>query len=198
MLAAVEATKNAVGQNTNLGTILLLAPIAGTDPTLPLDPQPILNSMTELDARLVYAAIRLANPGGLGATDQHDVHNVAPSNLLDAMRVAAPRDSIAAQYVTNFHDVRDRVMPLLQSGDSQGWSLNETIVYVHVQLMSEVPDSLIARKRGSAVAVESQRRAQRVLSAGRPGDSAYELARSIWILGCELTEMHEIRERRPI
>ena len=174
VMAAVQATHNAVGKNTNLGTIMLLAVIAGTDPAVPLDPQHVLKGLTELDARLVYAAVRLAQPGGLGVVDQYDVRDEPPVCLLRAMRVAAARDSIARQYATDFQDVRDRILPRLCEGHGYGWSLSQTIVHVHVLLMSESADSLIARKCGTAIAAESQRRAGQVLAAGNPGEPAYQ------------------------
>ena len=69
--AAVEATREAVGQNTNLGIVLLAAPLAQAA----LDPsghsledrlKEVLGSLTVEDACAAYRAIRLAEPGGLG------------------------------------------------------------------------------------------------------------------------------------
>ena len=62
----------------------------------------ILDATTVDDAREVYAAIRLASPGGLGQADAQDVADEPTVTLLDAMRLAADRDGIAREYATAF------------------------------------------------------------------------------------------------
>src|SRR5512143_2025011 len=70
ILRAVEATNKAAGQNTNLGIVLLAAPLA----TAVLDREggdlkarvgEVLETLTVEDARDAYRAIRMAAPGGL-------------------------------------------------------------------------------------------------------------------------------------
>lgn len=82
----VGATMAAVGQNTNLGILLLCAPLAaaaerGTTVAA------VLAALDEDDARDVFAAIRLANPGGLGRARHHDVAAPAPDSLPDRKSV---------------------------------------------------------------------------------------------------------------
>src|ERR1700735_5546250 len=68
--AAVYATLGAVGQNTNLGIILLCAPLAAASevPDLALRPAlaRVLDRLDRTDAQDVFSAIAAANPGGLG------------------------------------------------------------------------------------------------------------------------------------
>lgn len=64
-----------------------------------------LETLNATDADAVFAAIRLANPGGLGQAEHHDVAHAAPAALHDAMAEAANRDRIARAYVTDFSDV---------------------------------------------------------------------------------------------
>ena len=89
---AVEATRRAVGQNTNLGIILLAAPLAGAalDPQgrLSKPPQSMLQGLSVDDAREAYRAIRETKPGGLGEAPRHDVASEPEVSLLEAMRVA--------------------------------------------------------------------------------------------------------------
>lgn len=174
VLSAVEAMIQAVGKNTQLGSILLLAPIAHTPPTMPFQIAQTLDGMQELDSRLVYQAIRLAHPGGLGRVPRYDVNSPAPARLRDAMELAAETDLVARQYVNNFTDVLGRVVPWLQSGLDRGWQILDTIIQVQMQLMATFPDSLIRRKCGQPVARESQLRAQAVLASGLPGESPYQ------------------------
>jgi triphosphoribosyl-dephospho-CoA synthase len=67
-------------------------------------------------------------------------------------------------------------LPKLQASLGRGWSLNETIVRVHLEIMSEYPDSLIARKLGVAIARRSADQAAAVLAAGELGSDDYQRA----------------------
>src|SRR5262245_14851973 len=111
---AVTATRAAVGTNTNLGIVLLAAPLAHafhrcgppcSTPALRDVLAQVLEELSVADAQLAFEAIRLANPGGLGSAGRHDVWEPARVSLLEAMREAADRDSIARQYVTAYRDV---------------------------------------------------------------------------------------------
>jgi triphosphoribosyl-dephospho-CoA synthase len=175
---AIAATRAVVGTNTNLGTVLLLAPLALVDDAEPLVagiPR-VLRQLDAEDARLIYAGIALAQPGGMGRVDEHDVAGQAPQDLLTAMRSAAERDLVARQYVNDFDQLRTRVVPRLAAGIGHGWGLSDAIVRTHLELMAEFPDSLIARKCGPSVAQESADRASNALAAGQPGDENYVVA----------------------
>jgi triphosphoribosyl-dephospho-CoA synthase len=168
VLAAVQATRRVAPTNTNLGTILLLAPLAKAPRNHPLSSgiTDVLNQLDAEDARSVYEAIRLARPGGLGTASKADVHGAAPANLVAAMQLAADRDLIARQYTNSFAQVVQFVSPRLQQRQQAGQTLLDAIVYVQLETMREFPDSLIARKCGEAVARESAGRAAAVLAAG--------------------------------
>ncbi len=179
VLAAVQATRALVGSNTNLGTVLLLAPLAKATAIagdLRDDVRRVLGQLTSRDASDVYEAIRLAQPGGLGKVAEADVAQAAPPDLIAAMQLASDRDLVARQFVNGFEQVFEVVLLWLQESLAKGWSLSQCIVHLHVRLMSEYPDSLIARKCGMAVAEQSARRAAAVLEAGAPGDEDYERA----------------------
>jgi triphosphoribosyl-dephospho-CoA synthase len=178
VLDAVRATRQLVGKNTNLGTLLLLAPLAKVPRGQPLRPgvAEVLAGMNAEDARLVYEAIRLAQPGGLGSAPAADVHDEPPPDLLAAMRLAADRDLVARQYTNAFAEVLDFIVPRLQQGHAAARPLLDAIVYVQLQVMCDYPDTLIARKCGAAVAQESARRAAAVLAAGAPGELSYVAA----------------------
>jgi triphosphoribosyl-dephospho-CoA synthase len=178
VLSAVEATRQTVATNTNLGTVLLIAPLALVPRDQPLTSgiQQVLHGLNADDTRDVYAAIRLAQPGGLGKVPEADIHARPPDDLLAAMRLAADRDLVARQYTNNFAEVLGCVVPWLEEGLSRGWPLGEAIIHVHLRMLSEFPDSLIARKCGPGVALEAAANAASVLSAGVPGDENYHAA----------------------
>ena len=100
VLAAVEATRAACGQNTNLGILLLAAPLAAAAQaggSLPDALARLLAGLDVADAASAYRAIRLASPGGLGRSEHHDVAAEPVVTLLEAMRTAAGKDRIARQ-----------------------------------------------------------------------------------------------------
>jgi triphosphoribosyl-dephospho-CoA synthase len=168
VLAGVRATRAAVSCNTNLGILLLLSVLAKAKPgSGAAGIRAVLRALTPRDARDVYEAIRLAQPGGLGSSDEADVRGPAPESLVAAMRLAAARDDIARQYTNAFADVRAvrRDLVLLTG---QGHPLNDAIVTAHLRQLARRGDSLIARKLGVAASREAQRRAAAVLAAGFP------------------------------
>ncbi|MGU3667005.1 triphosphoribosyl-dephospho-CoA synthase [Methylobacterium sp. A49B] len=159
----VAATMAAVGQNTNLGILLLCAPLAvaaerGQSVSASLD------SLQSLDSEAVFAAIRLANPGGLGRAGNHDVAAPAPKSLLEAMAEAAGRDRIARAYVDNFADVAAIGLPALSAARETGLDPSWCTSAVHLAYLRSVPDSHIARKAGSATAEAVRREAEAALT----------------------------------
>lgn len=178
VLDSIDATRRLVGVNCNLGTVLLLAPMAKVPLDVPLSDgiAAVLRECTPADAADVYEAIRRAQPGGLGRAETADVAGPPPDDLIAAMRLAADRDLVARQYADDFTEVLGLVVPSLANGVQQRWSLADTIVHTQMQLMSRLPDSLIARKCGAETAAESSARAAAVLAAGPVGSEAYQRA----------------------
>lgn len=176
---AIAATRAFVPTNANLGIILAIAPLAAVPRPEPLSPRAVrrvLGGLTPQDARLVWEAIGLAQPGGMGKVASMDLTEPPPDDLLAAMRAAQDRDLIARQYVDGFTLVLEEVVPLLEAGRARGWSLTTAIVHTHVTLLARHGDSLIARKCGTAVARQAAALAQRVLATGQPGEESYEQA----------------------
>jgi triphosphoribosyl-dephospho-CoA synthase len=165
---AILATTETIGQNTNLGIVLLLAPLcaAGNEQQFRTSLQRVLRSLTQNDAKLVFAAIRSANPGGLGKVSEQDVRQEPTVTLLEAMRLAADRDLIARQYANGFADVFDFGLPTFLKGFEQFGSIECAIIDLQLQLLSKYPDSLIARKNGPAIAEDVQNRASAIMKLG--------------------------------
>ncbi|GIW87872.1 MAG: triphosphoribosyl-dephospho-CoA synthase [Isosphaeraceae bacterium] len=178
ILDAVQATRCVTRANTNLGIVLLLTPLAAVPPETPLRPgiDQVLDSLTIADAQAVYRAIRLVHPGGLGTTGEQDVSHEPTVTLRDAMRLAAGRDAVAAQYANGFAEIFDVGLPTLAAHLEAGDPLETSIVATHLVLMATTPDTLIARKSGPQVAHESARRARAVLDAGWPDTEAGRIA----------------------
>lgn len=175
VLDAVKATRQCVATNTNLGTVLLITPLAMVAPGRPLADgiRTVLTEMTADDAGSVYEAIRLAHAGGLGDVQEHDIAGPPPSSLLDAMRSAQDRDLIARQYANYFDDFFARILPWFSEELRQESTLSQAVIGLHLRLLCEFPDSLIARKCGIQLAKEASRRAEEALEARGQSAEAY-------------------------
>lgn len=151
---AVKATREAVGCNTNLGILLLCAPlvqaIAGKPRAMSLRQalSRVLAGTTVEDADWAFKAIALAAPGGLGSADAADVNEKATVNLLQAMQLAASRDRIAFQYSTDFEDIFDFSTKLYYNVIRGRIGRNWAALAVYVGLLRRFPDSHIERKYG--------------------------------------------------
>ena len=170
VLEAVEATAELTRVNTNLGIILLLAPLAAVPADVPLDRgiDDVIDGLDGQDASCVFAAIRQANPGGLGKVPEHDVTRPPTVGLLEAMQAAADHDSVAACYADRFARVLSwsRSKPLEPATFSSGWQ--QQVVGLALSIHAIQPDTLIARKCGIDTAAEASLRARRVLQSGWP------------------------------
>ncbi len=179
---AVAATRQLVATNSNLGMILLIAPLARVPRLIELagngttelrtGVRNVLANLTTDDTRLVYDAIRMAKPGGLGQVETADVHDSPPDDLIAAMRLAADRDLIARQYSNDFAELFEFVVPTIEE-ELRSHTLNDAIVRAFLQTMSRFPDSLITRKLGSAMALRAGDQAAEVLRAAEAGDEVF-------------------------
>jgi triphosphoribosyl-dephospho-CoA synthase len=169
VLAVVQASHRAAPANTNLGIALLLAPLAKAA----LSGGPLrarlaatLGALDVADARAAYEAIRLAGAGGLRERVPHDVRSEPTVGLREAMASAAGRDSIAAEYVSDFALTFETGVPALVAALGDGLGQRGAIVELHLRLLGSAPDTLIARKRGAEAAAQVSAGARDVLSAG--------------------------------
>lgn len=202
ILKAIVSTRRYVTCNTNLGMVLLFAPVAkayalavqegrkgkaergkqkvkaprkGPLPFTAHGLRPpelraaligVLNSLTVEDARHVYAAIRLAHPGGIGKVAQQDIHGEVQVSLLEAMALAAHRDAIAREYAGQFEITFNLGYPTLKNYLEETQDLEKSIVQTYLTLLSEIPDTLIARKEGLEVSKNVSARTQAILREG--------------------------------
>lgn len=178
ILQSIRATRSVTATNTNLGIVLLFAPLAkavGSGSSLRTSVATVLENLTPSDASDTFEAIRLAAPGGLGEVEDMDVRTeTKPTDLRLAMEHAADRDLVAKQYVTGFETVFSLVDELVPMVEKYGLMLG--IVSTYVALLSREPDSLIQRKCGPEVAAKASARAASVVSAGKPGSDAWNVA----------------------
>ena len=176
---SVAATREAVGCNTNLGILLLCAPLVQTL----LDERPatallrerlyhVLRQAGVEDTRWLFHAIALAAPGGLGQSDKHDVSGPPTAGLREVMAHAAGRDRIAFQYTTGYADLFGFALPRLRFFEERWHSRKWAAAGLFLSLLASFPDTHIQRKYGRSKAVEISRRAaalsQGLLHADQP------------------------------
>lgn len=165
LLDAVAETRRVCGQNTNLGILLLLMPLLYCDENHYAIPR-FLGKLDLGVTKDVFAAIRLAHPGGLGDAAEQDVKAEPTVTLLEAMKLSADRDLIAKQYVTGFADIFEFGVPAFLSAFAKFGRIEPAVIECQLKWLAAFPDSLIARKNGSAVAEDVQKRAKQVLERG--------------------------------
>ncbi|MGR9105409.1 MAG: triphosphoribosyl-dephospho-CoA synthase [Gammaproteobacteria bacterium] len=150
---ALENTARSVGKNTNLGIVLLCAPLLEAVQRRPVGRlrdrlRGVLAGTTVEDAEWVYRGIRIAKPGGLGESEEEDVGSNPTVSLGEAMRIAADRDRIAFQYVSAYRDVfetaKKRYYTALGQWGDEVWAA----VAVFAGILARIPDSHIERKYG--------------------------------------------------
>jgi triphosphoribosyl-dephospho-CoA synthase len=169
----VQATAAAADSNTNLGIVLLFAPLVRAtvtrraDETLRSATERMLAELDRDDAAAAFAAIARADPGGLGEAPEHDVRVPARVSLREAMAAAAHRDSIASEYATGYTIVFGSGLPALADTLSAGGPTLEAIASLYLRLLAARPDTLIQRKAGAAAAKRVSEAAREVLAGDR-------------------------------
>jgi triphosphoribosyl-dephospho-CoA synthase len=172
-LAVVRARRTLVAANTNLGIALLFAPLAraALDDGLPDAPlrrrlEATLAGLGVDDAREAYEAIRLAGAGGLGTRPEHDVATEPSVGLREAMAAGAGHDRVASEYATGYAIVFGHGLPVLRRALADGLTGLDAIVELHLELLRDHPDTLIARRCGLPAARAVSDGAAQALAAG--------------------------------
>lgn len=193
ILGAVKASFAETGLNTNLGIVLLAAPLAaaaearigGADLRERLGR--VLDGLDQADAADAFQAIVIANPAGLGRADQGDVNAAATVTLREAMALAADRDRIAKAYVTRFDDLFSLGLPALHAGRRAAANETLAITALHMTYLAEFPDSHIARKFGIDVAERIRGEARNAASLWHPAPRP-ETWNGLWALDKSLKD----------
>jgi triphosphoribosyl-dephospho-CoA synthase len=178
---AVKATREAVGCNTNLGILMLCAPLIlamldhnKSTGTLQERMNAVLNQANKADTEWLFRAIQVAAPGGLGQSDKYDVYEKPSASLLEVMSHASDRDLIARQYTTGYQDIFEFALPtfmhFLERWQNREWA----ITALYLSLLARYPDTHVERKFGLYKAVVTTLRAGELLrgleKADRPED----------------------------
>jgi triphosphoribosyl-dephospho-CoA synthase len=182
-----EATRRVVSVNTNLGILLLFAPLvvawrrlvrvgaaeSAVGALWPGELLEVLQSLSQADADCVFRTIAAAKPGGLGRVERGDVREVPQVTLLEAMEMASGRDRIAWQYTHRFEEIF-RLGDWIEEKRCQREPWGALIIELQLTLLSTCCDSLIVRKNGMEVAEEVKQQASQVLARRELGDPDWQ------------------------
>ncbi len=183
---AVDINAWQKGGNTLLGTVVLLIPIAVAAGMTPTGKNFVFNlqrlrenlrlaveSTTAEDAVHLYEAIDVAKPSGLGEAPDLDVADPASKmrllkeriSLYEVFKIAAGYDDICSEWVNNYTITFDLAYPYLMA-QLKRVDLNIAIVHTFLKILSQRPDTFIARKVGVEKARKVSLDAKRVLKLG--------------------------------
>lgn len=180
ILESVKMTKSEIGCNTNLGMLLLFAPLVRAAElgvaSLRSNLGMVLHELDDKDTACIFAAISHANPGGLGESEKYDVNKkLADSITMQmAMTEARDRDLIAKQYVTDFVDIFSIGFRCIEDFAHRWNSVQWAAVACYMGFMAEFPDSHIRRKYGQKVAEQIKIHAAPIATAFQTKDSPEE------------------------
>ena len=160
ILDSALATKEAVSINTNIGIILLCAPLAGAASKdgrdLRLKVEQAIDDADIGDSENILKAIRIANPSGLGSVQQHDVANTAVAPIKEIMAEAQDRDSIAHQYANGYPYIFEVGLPHARAFQQNFKNETTVVTALFLLFLSEYPDSHIVRQFGLKTACSVQ------------------------------------------
>jgi triphosphoribosyl-dephospho-CoA synthase len=174
------------GGNTLLGTVILFVPIAVAAgmtstggnfafeiPRLRENVKLAVESTTPEDAVHLYEAIDIAKPSGLNEAPDLDVHDPHSKErilkdkvtLYQVFRIAAGYDDVCSEWVNNYPITFNLAYPYMME-QLKSKDLNVAITHTFLKVLSEHPDTFIARKVGFKKASETSLDAKKVLRLG--------------------------------
>ncbi|MGB9553233.1 MAG: triphosphoribosyl-dephospho-CoA synthase [bacterium] len=170
ILRAIKDTHRFTAKNTNLGIVLLFAPIVKAyfvPGELRASLSAVLSSLSIDDAQKAYEAIRIAHPGGMGRVEKYDISQEKVNiTLKQAMEMAQERDLIAREYVTDFEITFTLGVPELCKSWKISQNILDAIVQTFLVILSQNLDSKISRTKGERIAREVSLKAKNILKEG--------------------------------
>jgi triphosphoribosyl-dephospho-CoA synthase len=183
--AVISTIHSQRGGNTSLGTLTLLVPLAVAAGMafaqgrlhlhrLRRDLSRVLISTTATDTVAFYEAALRAKAGGLGRVPQLDLRNPSSKKeilrnevgLLDVFRLAADHDSICSEWATDYSTTFELGYPYFRKELSKTDDINVSTVNTYLRILSQKPDTLIARKAGIEKAKWVSNRSKEALALG--------------------------------
>jgi triphosphoribosyl-dephospho-CoA synthase len=183
---AKDVSKWQRGGNTILGTLMLFAPIAVAAGMTPAEKvyrfdfsqlrkniDLVVKSSTAMDSVHLYEAIDVAMPSGLN--DSPDLNVKDPKSkerlikenvtLYKVFEIAKDYDDICSEWINNYSITFDLAYPYLMQ-QLKNMDQNTAIINTFLKILSEHPDTFIARKASVEKAHQVSEEAKKVLELG--------------------------------
>ena len=172
--------------NTNLGSVLLLIPLAAAAgitlakegkiemKKLRANLSNVLKSTTPEDALNVYDAILIANPEGLGKVNELDVKNEASKkrikkervSLYEIMKISSSGDNVSREWVTDMQITFEFGYPLVKKLYGRTKNMNTTTIQSFLEILSKYPDTFVQRIHGKEIAEKVSEKARVIIKKG--------------------------------
>ncbi|MGN0177667.1 MAG: triphosphoribosyl-dephospho-CoA synthase [Methanobrevibacter sp.] len=167
ILQAVAETDRWIKNNTNLGIVMMITPIAvaaaisKSFDEIRENIKVLMANTSVDDACNLYDAISIADAGGMGDQDEYDVASGNAKNelrenkqtMFDVLKISAPWDMLAREMTSDMPAVFEIGYPTYHKLSKEK-SKNESCVLTFLTILSQVPDTLISRKYGSDEALK--------------------------------------------
>lgn len=168
ILESVNVTRSKVNVNTNLGIILLCAPVIQSyidfnNLDLREGIKKTLSTTSIKDTHDLCAAINISSPGGLGDSDMYDTASYPNASIKQIMNYSQEYDRISYQYSHNFSDIFDFIIPKLEFLNQRYESLDISLSLLFIEILAKIPDSHISRKFGDKIAKKTSNNARDLL-----------------------------------
>lgn len=162
ILKAVAETDRWIKNNTNLGIVMMITPIAAAASISSSFDEirenivKLMNNTSVDDACDLYDAINIADAGGMGDQDEYDVSSDSAKQELrdnnqtmyDVLKISAPWDMLAREMTGDMPVVFEIGYPTYNELIKEK-SKNDACLLTFLTILSQVPDTLISRKYGS-------------------------------------------------
>ena len=168
ILNSIKITRSKVKTNTNLGIILLCAPIIHAciyfnNLTLREGIKKTLSTSTVKDTQDLCMAINISAPGGLGTREIYDTASKPTVSILEIMNHSASYDRISYQYSHDYSDIFDFIIPRLVFLNKKHNSLDISLSLMFMEILAKIPDSHISRKFDDKIAKKTSNNASDLL-----------------------------------
>jgi triphosphoribosyl-dephospho-CoA synthase len=182
------------GGNTILGTVMLFVPLAAAAgmtnacgaldlDTLRKNLNAVIKSTSALDSVRLYEAIDIALPSGLGDSPSLDLKDPKSKQrllknnvtLFEVFEISASYDDVSYEWINNYTITFDSTYPCLAE-QLKTKPFEVAVVNTFLKILSERPDTFIARKMGKQKALEVQAEAQGIVELGGAETEAGKLA----------------------
>lgn len=176
---AVVETDKWIKNNTNLGIVMLLTPIAAAagmsseTEEIQDNVDHIMRATTPLDAVNLYDAINIAQAGGMGEQDELDVGSDDAKkqlmekniNMFDVLDLSSQWDMLAFELTRTMPVTFGIGYPTYRDVKAKH-GINKATVQTFLTILSLYPDTLIARKYGVETAQEVSAEASSIIAEG--------------------------------